>query len=362
MSSATKSLFSRKIIHIDMDAFYASVEQRDFPKLQGKAVAVGGGKRGVVAAASYEARKYGVFSAMPSSIAKRKCPDLIFVPPRFKVYKEVSQQIMEIFKQYTPLVEPLSLDEAFLDISENLKGFRSARETAEAIKKDIFLNTRLTASAGVSFNKFLAKIASGENKPNGLTVITPEKAPMFMAQLPIEKFHGVGKVTAAKMKSLGIHNGHDLSQWQLVDLQNKFGKSGKHFYNIVHLLDAREVKANRIRKSIGEERTFESDINSYGVIMMKLNEMSKHLSNFLIEKKIKGKTITVKIKYKDFTQKTRSKTLVNATNENALIKKIVKDLIDQEALEQAVRLLGVSISNLDNQKEEVLSSQIRLEF
>ncbi len=362
MTTDAKSLFSRKIIHTDMDAFYASVEQRDNPSLKGKPLAVGGGKRGVVAAASYEARKFGVFSAMPAVTAKRKCPDLIFVPPRFKVYREVSQQVMTIFKKYTPLVEPLSLDEAYLDITANLLGFKSARETAEAIRTEIYETTGLTASAGISFNKFLAKIASSQKKPNGLTVITPQKAPEFIAQLPIGKFHGVGKVTADKMKSLGIHNGKDLATWTLIDLQSRFGKSGQHFYNIVHLLDAREVKADRIRKSIGEERTFENDISSYGLIMMKLNEMSTHLSKYLKEKKLKGKTVTIKIKYTDFTQKTRSKTISHYTNDLTTLKSIVKELIDKEKIPKPVRLLGVSISNLDNQKAVKKSTQIRMKF
>lgn len=364
MEEVDPQLFKRRIIHSDMDAFYASVEQRDFPALKGKPLAVGGEKRGVVAAASYEARKFGVFSAMPSVIAKRKCPDLIFVPARFKVYQEVSKQIMEIFKKYTPLVEPLSLDEAFLDVSENILEFSSARETALSIKQDILDATGLTATTGVSFNKFLAKIASGLNKPNGITIITPEKAPDFIAKLAIEKFHGVGKVTARKMKSLGIHNGYDLSQWTEIDLHKHFGKSGIHFYKIVHLLDTSEVKPNRIRKSVGEERTFENDIESYGLILMKLNEISLHLEKYLRARNIKGKTITVKIKYANFVQNTRSKTLKSPTNSSAVIKKYVKELIDQSPIELPVRLLGISLSNLDNRPNETptQSNQIKFDF
>lgn len=357
--------FTRKIIHTDMDAFFASVEQRDHPEWRGKPLVVAGKKRGVVAAASYEARKFGVYSAMPSITAERKCPHLIFAPARFHVYKEVSQQIMEIFKKYTDLVEPLSLDEAFLDITENRLGFASARATAMAIKKDIFEATGLTASAGVSFNKFLAKIASGQNKPNGITVISPEKAPAFITQLPIEKFFGVGKKTAEKMKALGIYSGKDLLQWSEMDLQKRFGKSGIHFYKMVHLQDNREVKANRIRKSIGAERTFENDISSYGLIMMKINEIAKHLERYLKGKEVKGKTITVKIKYKDFTQKTRSKTLATYTNSTVKIKMIAKELIDKEPIEKPVRLLGISISNLNNQQnvsEQKNNGQIQLEF
>lgn len=363
MANKLTQLISRRIIHTDMDAFYASVEQRDYPELKGKPLAVGGGKRGVVAAASYEARKYGVFSAMPAVTAKRKCPDLIFMPPRFKVYREVSQQIMAIFNRYTPLVEPLSLDEAFLDITANLLGFSSARATAMAIKQEIYETTGLTASAGVSFNKFLAKMASGENKPDGLTLITPEKAPSYVAQLPIEKFFGVGKKTAEKMRALGIYSGKDLILKSEHELSHHFGKSGRHFYKMVRLEDDREVKPNRLRKSIGEERTFETDIDSYGLILMKLNEMVKHLEKYLKEKQIKGKTITVKIKYKDFTQKTRSKTLTKYTNQGSTIRSIVKELINQAPLENAVRLLGVSISKLDNQEENKASgSQIELSF
>jgi len=358
-----QSQFSRRIIHTDMDAFFASVEQRDFPEWKGKPLVVGGEKRGVVAAASYEARKYGIYSAMPSVIAMRKCPELIFAPPRFAVYKEVSQQIMTIFKKYTPLVEPLSLDEAYLDVTNNILGFKSAKETAMSIKNDIFLATGLTASAGVSFNKFLAKIASGQNKPNGITVISPQKAPQFIASLPIEKFFGVGKKTAEKMKALGIHNGHDLLQWKELDLQKHFGKTGTHFYKMVHLNDEREVKANRIRKSIGVERTFENDISSYGLIMMKINEITKQLERYLKPKDIKGRTITVKIKYKDFTQKTRSKTFQSFTNSTSLIKATAKELINKENIEMPVRLLGISISNLNNtENKKINDTQIKLDL
>jgi DNA polymerase-4 len=363
MADKISNLISRRIIHTDMDAFYTSVEQRDFPELKGKPLAVGGGTRGVVAAASYEARKFGVFSAMPSVIAKRKCPDLIFMPPRFKVYKEVSEQIMTIFKKYTPLVEPLSLDEAFLDITENILGFSSARVTAMAIKQDIYETTGLTASAGVSFNKFLAKMASGENKPDGLTVITPEKGPEYISQLAIEKFFGIGKKTAEKMRILGIFSGKDLILKSEQELSRHFGKSGRHFYKMVRLEDDRAVKPNRLRKSIGEERTFETDIDSYGLIMMQLNEIVKHLEKYLKEKHIMGRTITLKIKYKDFTQKTRSKSLTKYTNQAIKIKSVVKALVDQAPIEKAVRLLGVSISNLDNQEENKTNgNQIELSF
>lgn len=355
--------FNRRIIHIDMDAFFASVEQRNNPELRGKAVAVGGGKRGVVAAASYEARKYGVHSAMPSGLALKKCPHIIFVKPRFSVYKEVSMQIMDIFKQYTDLVEPLSLDEAYLDITENQRGFKTAKEAANAIRKDIFEITQLTASAGVSFNKFLAKIASGQNKPNGITVISPNRAKEFLEQLPIEKFYGVGVKTAEHMKNVNIYKGMDLMQWDLTALQKEFGKSGTHFYNIVHLLDNRPVRTHRIRKSIGAERTFENNIDSFGLKMMKLNEIITKLEAQMKQRKLKGKTITLKIKYPDFVVNTRSKTLKTYTNSGKTIKETVKELLQQEKTNHPVRLLGVSISNLNNQEEKLeKGQQMKLDF
>lgn len=345
--------FNRRIIHIDMDAFFASVEQRDNPELRGKAIAVGGGKRGVVAAASYEARKYGVFSAMPSGLALKKCPHLIFVKPRFSVYKEVSLQVMDIFKRYTLLVEPLSLDEAYLDITENKLGFKTAKEAANAIRKDIFETTQLTASAGVSFNKFLAKIASGQNKPNGITVISPNKAIAFLEKLPIEKFYGVGKKTAEHMRKVKINTGKDLMQWDILTLQKEFGKSGTHFYNMVHLLDNRPVRTHRVRKSIGAERTFENNIDSFGLMMMMLNEIIAKLETQMMKREIKGKTISLKIKYYNFEINTRSKTLKNYTYSSKTIRQTIKNLLEQEKLAHPVRLLGVSISNLNTQKEKL---------
>lgn len=344
--------FKKRIIHIDMDAFFASVEQRDFPELKGKPVAVGGGKRGVVAAASYEARKFGVHSAMPSVIAAKKCHDLIFMPPRFHVYKEVSQIVMDIFRKYTPLVEPLSLDEAFLDISDNLLGYKTAKETAIAIKKDILEATGLTASAGVSFNKFLAKTASGFKKPNGLTVIAPKSALAFMAKLPIKAFHGVGEKTAIKMKKLGIYTGKDLMNKSENFLTQNFGKSGSHYFNIINLQDHRAVKPNRERKSVGVERTFENDIDSPGLMYLKINQLADKLNVYIKKKNTKGKTITLKIKYNNFQQITRSKTLPHFTNSIDEIKETTKKLLKENLPEKPVRLLGISLSNFEGLSNE----------
>jgi DNA polymerase-4 len=340
----------RKILHIDMDAFFASVEQRDNPDLQGKPIAVGGGDRGVVAAASYEARKFGVHSAMPSVTAKRKCPELIFVRHRFEVYKEVSQQIREIFAKYSNYIQPLSLDEAYLDITENIVGHSSAKETAEAILNDVFEKTQLTASAGVSFNKFLAKIASDINKPNGIYVITLEKAPEFIDKLPIGKFYGIGKVTEQKMKNKGIHFGADLKKYDKFEMVQKFGKSGKHFFDMVHLLDERPVKERTKSKSMGSESTFYDDIESFGIISMKLKTIAKKIISSLHKGDEKVKTITIKIKYTDFILKTRSKTLNHYTwSEKEIIDTCIY-LLKQEELLKPVRLLGVSLSNFESEK------------
>lgn len=333
-----------------MDAFFASVEQRDHPELQGKPIAVGGGDRGVVAAASYEARKFGVYSAMPSVTAKRKCPDLIFVKHRFAVYKEVSQQIREIFAKYSNHIQPLSLDEAYLDITENIAGHSSAKETAEAILNDIFEKTKLTASAGISFNKFLAKIASDINKPNGIYVITLEKAPGFIDKLPIGKFFGIGKVTAQKMKNKGIHFGVDLKKYDKFEMVQKFGKSGKHYFDMVHLLDERPVKAKTKSKSMGSESTFYDDIESFGIISMKLKTIAKRIIKTLHKGDEKVKTITIKIKYADFILKTRSKTLNHYTWSEKEIINVCIQLLKQEELLKPIRLLGVSLSNFESEK------------
>lgn len=293
---------ARKIIHVDMDAFYASVEQRDNPDLRGKPLAVGGAvARGVVAAASYEAREFGVRSAMPSVTAARKCPHLIFVKPRFEVYRSVSQQIREIFAEYTPLIEPLSLDEAYLDVTENLKGMPIATEIALEIRAKIKIVTGLNASAGISYNKFLAKMASDLNKPNGQAVITPKNGPSFVQGLAVKKFHGVGPATAEKMHRLGIETGADLKSKSLRFLTENFGKSGPYFYGIARGIDERPVRPDRIRKSVGAEDTFVDDIDDLALATSKLKPLAEKVWSHCQAKSIGGKTVTVKIKYSDFT-------------------------------------------------------------
>lgn len=338
-----------KIIHVDMDAFFASVEQRDFPDLKGKPVAVGGNKeRGVVAAASYEARAFGVYSAMPSSIAIRKCPSLIFAKPRFDVYKKVSGQIRNIFYSYTDLVEPLSLDEAYLDVTNNKKNIQSAVAVAKAIKSEIFKETNLTASAGISYNKFLAKSASSINKPNGLTLIHPEKAEAFIASLPVEKFFGVGKVTADKMKKMGINNGNDLKQKDLGFLMKNFGKIGRYYFDVSRGLDNRAVNPNRIRKSAGAENTFSQDIHSFEGLLNSTLPLIDKAYGYIEKAGIKAKTLTLKIKYNDFEIATRSKTYVQAihSKEDSLI--ILTELLQEfNPPQKGVRLVGVSFSNFE---------------
>jgi DNA polymerase-4 len=343
----------RKIIHIDMDAFYASVEQRDRPGLKGKPVIVGGDplSRGVVAACSYEARKFGVHSAMASSTAYRLCPDAIFIRPRFDIYRAVSAQIRDIFYEYTDLVEPLSLDEAFLDVTENYKGMPSATLIAREIRKKTYERTgKLTASAGVSFNKFLAKVASDFNKPNGITVITPEMADEFIDSLPIRKFFGVGKVTEEKMLNLGIKTGADLKGIKKERLIELFGKSGIYFYEIAHGIDDRPVEPNRIRKSIGRETTFLEDIDDTDQMLEILDEIAADLEDSLLERDAKGRTVTLKVKYFDFRSITRSVTIDEPADNASVIMKYIKPLLSRtEAGEKKVRLLGISISNFDDQ-------------
>ncbi|WP_074987968.1 DNA polymerase IV [Rufibacter ruber] len=352
----------RKIIHIDMDAFFASVEQRDNPALRGKPVAVGGTKaRGVVAAASYEARQYGVFSAMPTQVALRKCPHLIMVPTRFEVYQQVSRQIREIFLSYTDLVEPLSLDEAYLDVTVNKKGLKSAMFIAQRIKDEILHETRLTASAGVSFNKFLAKVASGKNKPNGLTVVLPEEAEAFVEALPIEKFYGIGDVTAAKMKQLGIHSGADLKNRSEMDLRRHFGKSGSYFYQIARALDERPVEPNRIRKSIGSERTFGEDLETEEEMLPQLQRLAEEVAYDLHRLEASGKTITLKLKYHDFTLNTRSKTFYSGVRAEEVLLDIATELLHTPFLPtKPVRLLGITVSNLNYGKQQ--SGQLSFPF
>ena len=330
-----------------MDAFYASIEQMDNPKLKGKPVAVGRNKqRGVVAAASYEARKYGIKSAMPSTLAKQKCRNLIFVTPRFKRYKEISAQIRNIFFDYTDLVEPLSLDEAFLDVTENKKKISLASDIATEIRERIKNEIGLTSSAGISTNKFIAKVATEINKPNGQKTIHPSQIDGFLEKLPIEKFFGVGEVTAKKMNNLGIYNGTDLKKNTMATLKSHFGKSGEHFYNIIRNIQNNEVNPNRIRKSIGAEQTFSQDINSESFMLDKLNNIAKELENRLILTNNKGKTVTIKLKYSDFKQQTRSKTVNEYLQAKEDFFPIIRDLLYQEKMTKSVRLLGISITNL----------------
>ncbi len=340
----------RKIVHVDMDAFYASVEQRDTPELRGKPVAVGGSAaRGDLAAASYEARAFGVHSAMPSVTAKRKCPNLIFVPPRFDVYKAVSQQIREIFAEYTPLVEPLSLDEAYLDVTENLKGMEIATEIALEIRAKIKQVTGLNASAGISYNKFLAKMASDLNKPNGQAVITPKNGPGFVETLPVKKFHGVGPATAERMRKYGIETGLDLKSKSLLFLQEHFGKSGPYFCGIACGIDERQVRPDRVRKSVGAEDTFAEDIDDLEHATAELKPLAEKVWRYCEAQGISGKTVTVKVKYSDFTQATRSRT-------GTIPFASVTDVFDTASgllatvypFKLSVRLLGVTLSSLTN--------------
>lgn len=355
---------TRKIIHIDMDAFYASVEQLDFPELKGKPIAVGGSEhRGVVAAASYEARKFGVRSAISGALAKKRCPELIFMPPRFTRYKEVSAQIRSIFLEYTDLVEPLSLDEAFLDVTENKKGMLSATMIAEEIRGRIFEVTGLTASAGISINKFLAKIASDYNKPNGQKTINPEDVLSFLEELEVKKFFGVGKVTADKMYKLGIFTGADLKSKTEVFLEDHFGKSGKQYYQIVRGVHLSPVRPDRKIKSVSTERTFEENLSSEIFIMEKLVQITEDLERRLQRNAISGKTITLKIKYSDFTQQTRSVTLPYLVSHKSILLDNAKALLFQEKLRDSVRLIGLSVSNLnDKERKKEVAVQLRFDF
>ncbi len=347
-----------------MDAFYASVEQLDNPELRGKPIAVGGSEeRGVVAAASYEARKFKVRSALSSKIAKYRCPELIFVRPRFERYKEISEQIREVFYEYTDLVEPLSLDEAFLDVTENHFNNPSASLIAQEIRDKIKERTGLNASAGISINKFTAKVASDINKPNGQKTIPPEEVLSFLEQLPIHKFFGVGKVTAQKMNKLGIFNGAHLKACTLDFLNKNFGKSGKHFYDIVRGIQRSEVNPNRARKSIAAERTFETNLSSEVFMLERLEKIAEQLEGRLKKTKAKGKTVTLKIKFSDFTQQTRSKTIDQFTDEKKVFYPIVKELLYQDELNETVRLLGISITNLEDQaSDNSVDVQLKLEF
>jgi len=352
----------RKIIHIDMDAFFASVEQLDNPDLKGKPVAVGGsGERHVVAAASYEARKYGVRSAMPSVIAKRLCPDLIFVKHHFERYEEISEEVFQILRDYSDLVEPLSIDEAFLDVTTDKKNIGSATLIAKEIKKEIRKKTGLTASAGISFNKFLAKIASDIKKPDGLFVILPEDAEKFIEELPVEKFFGIGKVTAEKMHNLGIHKGKDLKKWELPDLVRNFGKTGKFYYDICRGIDERPVEVVSERKSLGTELTYEKDLTTRFEIIAELYKIEKELMERMKIAGTTGKTVTLKIKFSDFRQITRSRTLPDSIRDFDVLHRCVTEI--RKSLDLAgtrIRLLGVSISNMEPDQEEEGEKQLDL--
>ena len=364
-----QAVLERKIIHVDMDAFFASVEQLDNPDLRNKPIAVGGGgSRGVVAAASYEARKFGVKSAMSGIIAQRNCPQLIFVKPRFERYKEVSMQIREIFHEYTDLVEPLSLDEAYLDVTLNKKQLFSATKMAEEIRAKIYKRTGLTASAGISINKLVAKIASDYHKPNGQKTVPPEEVIPFLEALDVRKYHGIGKVTTKKMYALGIYTGKELKEKSLDFLAANFGKSGAYYYNAVRGIHTSPVKPTRIPKSMGAERTFSENLTSELFLEEKIKAVATELDKRIKRHKASGKTITLKIKYSDFTIQTRSKTLPFFISDKSMIVEHAKELLYQERLKNSVRLIGVTISNLNNEKkaappkEKNLEVQLQLPF
>jgi DNA polymerase-4 len=353
----------RKIIHIDMDAFYASVEQMDNTELRGKPLAVGGSEnRGVVAAASYEARKFGVRSAISGVLAKKYCPDIIFVRPRFDRYKEISSKIHKIFNEYTDLVEPLSLDEAYLDVTHNKKGNPSASLLAEEIRMRIFNEVGLTASAGISINKFVAKIASDYNKPNGQKTVNPDEVEAFLEDLPIRKFYGVGKVTTEKMYQLGIFTGTDLKSKSLEFLEKHFGKSGAFYYHVVRGIHNSEVKSSRITKSVAAEHTFDVNLSSEIFMIEQLEGIAASLEKRLERHKLSGKTITLKIKYSDFSQQTRSKTLPYFISDKKLIMENIQELLYQEKMKDSVRLLGISLSNLNNEIKKEVVVQLKFTF
>jgi DNA polymerase-4 len=351
----------RKIVHVDMDAFYASVEQRDNPEFRGLPVAVGGQHRGVVAAASYEARKFGIHSAMPSATAKRKCPDLLFVKPRFDAYREVSNQIRAIFADYTELIEPLSLDEAYLDVTEDRLGLGSARAIAEDIRRRIREETRLTASAGVSYCKFIAKLASDYRKPDGLTVIRPEQGPEFVASLPVARFHGVGPVTAKKMEALGIFTGADLRAWSLPELEARFGSSGNWYYRICRGIDDREVKADRPYKSVSAERTFDEDLADPQRLAAELDRIAGYAWVRVERAEVIGRTVTLKVKFADFAMITRSKSFSESVPDReafaAAGQQLLASLIP---VRQGIRLLGLGLHNLTDRFDQ--QPQLRLAF
>lgn len=354
---------NRKIIHVDMDAFYASVEQMDNPSLRGKALAVGGSEsRGVVAAASYEARKFGVRSAISGVLAKKYCPDLIFVPPRFDRYKEISQQIRAIFYDYTDLVEPLSLDEAYLDVTENKKNNPSASLIAKEIRQRIFDEVGLPASAGISCNKFIAKIASDFNKPNGQKTVPPEEVESFVEVLPIRKFHGVGKVTTEKMFSLGIFTGLDLKNKSIEFLEKNFGNSAQYYYDVARGIHHSTVKSSRVAKSVAAEHTFGENLSSEVFMSDKLVEIAAQLERRIKRYNVAGKTVTLKIKYSDFTTQTRSRTLPYYISDATMLLETAKSLLYQDLLQNSVRLLGISLTNLNTNEKKAVAVQLKFEF
>jgi DNA polymerase-4 len=337
---------ARKIIHIDMDAFYASVEQRDNPDLKGKPVAVGGGHRGVVAAASYEARKFGIRSAMPSVTAKRRCPDIVFVKPRFDVYRQVSHQIRDIFADYTDLIEPLSLDEAYLDVTADRAGLGTARATAEDIRRRIREETGLTASAGVSYCKFVAKLASDQNKPDGLCVIPPDRAHSYIAALPVSRFHGIGPVTARKLQSLGIHTGADLQERSLAELETRFGSSGRWYWRICRGIDEREVNPDRPYKSVSAERTFDEDLRDPERLSAELVRIAGYAWDRIERAGVMGRTVTLKVKFADFEIITRSKSFGTTIGRETFEAAGQGMLAALHPLPKGIRLLGLGLHNL----------------
>lgn len=346
-----------------MDAFYASVEQRDNPELRGRPVAVGGAReRGVVAAASYEARQFGVRSAMPSVTALRKCPELVFVPPRFAVYKEISRQIRAIFAEYTPLIEPLSLDEAYLDVTHNLKDIVSATQIAREIRAKILAETGLTASAGISYNKFLAKLASDYRKPNGQFVVRPEQGLAFVEGLAVGQFHGIGPVTAARMNQLGIFTGADLRAQPVELLHQHFGKAGRYYHAIARAEDHRPVEADRLRKSVGSETTFAQDLTAFTDLLDGLRPSIEEVWEYCQRSGILGRTVTVKVKYADFQQITRSRSSVGPIPSQAVLERLCRELVEGLfPLPKGVRLLGVSLSSLNNE-QPAAGRQLTLSF
>lgn len=373
MTKSSSENRERKIIHVDMDAFFASVEQRDNAALRGKPVVVGGtpDRRGVVAAASYEARNFGIHSAMPSRTALERCPALIFVKPRFEVYRSVSSEIHRIFHDYTDLVEPLSLDEAYLDVTSNKVTnpslSASATLIAREIKARIFAQTELTASAGVSINKFLAKTASAVRKPNGLFLIKPEQAESFAEALPIEKFYGIGHVTAGKMKASGIHTGKDLKALSEAELVSRFGKAGSYYYHIARGRDDRPVVPNRVRKSVGAEESYADDLTGLQAIHEALGDIAETLERRLERAGTAGRTITLKVKYGDYQQVTRSRTtFVSMSRRAEMLQVAVELLASTEVLSKSVRLLGLTVSNLDTEEEAATQEQeyvqLKLDF